>query len=209
MALSNYDELVKEIESWGHRDDLGTKIPDFITIAETEMYNNELQPLQIRDMETIDTQLTVGTVYISLPERFQKMRSIRFVTDSADDEIRYQTPEQLRRYPYTGKPNFFTIIGDQIEFDRTPDQNYKVEIQYYARPSAINDTNQTNSVLTNYPNVYLFGALTEFFSYAQEDQQAQKYNVRFLNAIKGANKSQKKGRFGPAPSMSLDRGNIV
>ncbi len=31
----------------------------------------------------------------------------------------------------------------------------------------------------------------------------------FIGAIKGANKADKKGRYGPAPSMSLDNGMVV
>ncbi len=208
MALSTYDELVKSVNDWGIRDDLNNQIPDFILIAETEMYNNELMPLKIRDMETISTLSTDGSRFLDLPDRFESMRSIRIVVDSGG-EITYQTPERMVRQPYTGKPLFFTIIGDQVEFDRTPDQVYNVELQVYVRPLGLSETNQTNSVLTSYPNIYLFGALTEFFTRAQEDKQAQKYNIRFLNAIKGANKSQKKGRFGSAPSMSLECGNIV
>ena len=33
-----------------------------------------------------------------------------------------------------------------------------------------------------------------------------KYGALFMGAIKGANKADKKGRYGPAPSMSIDCG---
>jgi hypothetical protein len=207
MALTNYDELVKAIETWGHRDDLNVLIPDFIKLTEVAMYNNSREPLAIRDMESIQTTTTDTGKYIALPDNYESARSVRLST--VYGEIRYRAPEQLTRLRDTGQPRFFTIIGNEIELDRTPDDEYTLEMQVYVRPDAISADNQTNSVLTNYPNIYLYGALTQFFAHAQDDQQAAKYESAFVGAIQGANKAQKKGRYGPAPSMGLDCGMIV
>ena len=68
---------------------------------------------------------------------------------------------------------------------------------------------QTNDILTNHPSIYLYGALAQVYAYAQDDQQLTKYIQLFIGAIKGANKADKKGRYGPAPSMSVDCGMIV
>ena len=45
--LDNYDNLVKEIIDWSHREDLGVKIPDFIKLAENAMYSNEIEVLNM------------------------------------------------------------------------------------------------------------------------------------------------------------------
>ena len=62
MAIADFDELVKEVIDWSHRDDLGTKIPLFIQLAENAMYSNSINPLKIRQLETISTALTAGTI---------------------------------------------------------------------------------------------------------------------------------------------------
>lgn len=204
MAISNYDELVKKVIKQSFRDDLDVEVPDFIHLAEIEMYNNQREALKIRDMETIQTATTTTGKFLSLPDNFESTRSIRL--DLEYGELGYQSPEQMRRYQYTGRPQFFTIVGNEIEFDRVPDNEYTVEIQCYVRPLDLSVTNQTNSVLDSYPNIYLFGALSQLYIYAQDDQQAIKYDNLFINAILGANKSQKKGRYGPAPTMNLDNG---
>ena len=207
---TNYDELIKEVEIWGHRDDLSTLIPSFIQFAEVEMFNNQVEPLLIRDMESIQTTTTSTGKYLSLPSGYESTRSIRLILQSLDGgEVRYQSPEQMKRYQYTGKPNFFTIVGNEIEFDRVPDMEYEVEVQIYVKPDPLTEDNQTNTVLNNFPTIYLYGALSQFFIHAQDDTQASKYNELFFNSIRGANKSQKKGRYGPAPSMNLDCGMIV
>ena len=207
MALTNYDELVKEIIDWSHRGDLGTKIPDFITLAENAMYSNDKEVLTVRSMETISTALTAGQ-YLALPDNFESARSVRLVTSDNGGYLKFQAPEQMRKEVSGGRPNFFTVIGNEIQFDRTPDSEYTIEIQYFKKADSLTESNQTNEILTSHPSIYLFGALTAIFAYASDVEQQIKYNQMFISAIKGANKADKKGRYGPAPSMSI-QGMIV
>jgi len=208
MALTNYDELQKEIIDWSHRGDLGTKIPDFITLAENAMYSNDQEVLTVRSMETVSTAATAGQ-YVQLPPNFESARSVRLVTGDNGGELRFQAPEQMRKQVSTGRPNFFTIVGNEIQLDRVPDSEYTLEIQYYRKATPLSDSNQTNDILTNHPSIYLFGALVALFSYSLDIEQQSKYTRMFISAIKGANKADKRGRYGPAPSMSLDSGMVV
>jgi len=208
MAFSDYDELQKEIIDWSHRGDLGAKIADFITLAENAMYSNDEQPLMVRSMETVSTAATAGQ-YVELPVNFESARSVRLVTGDNGGELKYQAPEQMRKQVATGRPNFFTIIGNEIQLDRTPDSEYTLEIQYYRKATPLSDANLVNEILTNHPSIYLFGALSALFSYTLDTEQQVKYTSMFISAIKGANRSDKKGRYGPTPSMSLDHGMIV
>jgi hypothetical protein len=208
MALSNYDELVKSIVDWSHRGDLGTKMPDFILLAENAMYSNDQEVLTVRSMETISTALTTGQ-YLSLPDDFESPRSVRLVTGDNGGELKFQAPEQMRKEVSTGRPQFFSIVGNEIQFNRTPDSEYTIEVQYYRKATPLSDDNLTNEILTSHPSIYLFGALSALFAYALDTEQQLKYTQMFVSAIKGANKSDKKGRYGPAPSMSLDCGMIV
>lgn len=208
MALTNFDELCKAIVDWSHRGDLGVKIPDFVSLTENAMYSNDAEVLTVRSMETISTALTAGQ-YLSLPDDFESARSVRLVTDGGGGELRFQAPEQMRKQVAGGRPTFFSIVGNEIQFDRIPDSEYTIEIQYYRKATPLTEANQTNDILTNHPNIYLYGALAQAFSYSQDDQQASKYIQLFIGAIKGANKADKKGRYGPAPSMSVECGMIV
>ena len=208
MALTNFDELYKSIVDWSHRGDLVVKIPDFISLTENAMYSNSAGVLTVRSMETISAALTAGQ-YLSLPDNFESARSVRLVTDDGGGELRFQAPEQMRKQVAGGRPTFFSIVGNEIQFDRIPDSEYTIEIQYYRKAAPLTEDNQTNDILTNHPNIYLYGALAQAFSYSQDDQQASKYIQLFIGAIKGANKADKKGRYGPAPSMSVECGMIV
>jgi hypothetical protein len=203
MSLDTYDNLLKEIVSFSHRDDLGDKIATFIQIAETTMYANDVELLAVRSMETISTALTVGEY---LPEYYESLRGIRFLTANNIGKLNYQAPQQIYNNVTPGRPNFFTIVGNEIQFDRLPDSEYTIEIQYYRKALPLSPTNQTNNILTKYPNIYLFGALAALFGFSTDTQQEALYINKFIGAIRGANKSDKKGRYGPAPAMSMTNG---
>lgn len=208
MALDNFDNLKKEIVDYSHRKDLGTKIDTFIQLAENAMYTNGAQPLKVRSMASISSEAVAGQ-YVDLPVDFESARSVRLVTGDGGGELKYQAPEQLFKNPAGGRPLFFTIVGNQIQFGRVPDSDYTLEIQYFKKATPLSDLNQVNDILTNHPQVYLFGALAMLFGYAQDAQQEASYAQKFVGAIKGANQADKKGRYGPAPSLSLDCGMIV
>ena len=98
---------------------------------------------------------------------------------------------------------FFTIIGNQIEFNRTPDDYYNVNIAYYKKPDALTSTNQTNSIITGYQNIYLYGVLHQVFLWSEDTEESVKYALKFQDAIKGANRADKKARYGTAPTMRV------
>jgi len=208
MALDTFDNLVKEIIDYSHRNDLGTKINTFIQLAENAMYSNDIQPLQIRSMEIVSTTAVAGQ-YVQLPDNFESARSIRFVIGDNSGELRYQAPEQLFKNPASGKPLFYTIIGNEIQFGRVPDSDYTLEIQYFRKAIPLSADNQTNEILTDHPSIYLFGALAILFGYTQDTEQESSYRLKFIDAVRGANKADKKGRYGPAPALSIDGGMII
>jgi len=204
VSLDTFDNLKVEILDWSHRDDIDLKLETFIEMAEVEMFSNPQAVLKIKGQETSDDTLTTTARVIPLPTDFQSMRSIRLVLNNNGSETQYRAPEQLIRVDTTGLPRFFTVIGNNIEFDRVPDFAYTIELRYFATPTPLSSTNATNTVLDNHPNIYLFGCLWAVFEFAVDEIQAQKYYSRFISAILGANKRDKEGRFGTAPAMRIE-----
>ncbi len=205
MALSTFDELEASIINWSHRKDIDLLVPDFILLAEDEIYNNPQEKLQLKQLEKTSTaSTTITSRFIALPDDYGSMRSSRLDIVNESGFLQYRTPDQLIRYDTTSRPCFYTIIGTQIEFDRVPDEVFTVEIQYYAKDLPLTESNQTNLVLTNHPTIYLYGALHQVFIYAVDDESAAKYQSKFINSIVGANKTDKDGRYGPAPVMKVE-----
>ena len=204
MSITTYDELCKAIVDWSHREDILELIPNFIDAAEQHMYDNETEALQLRVMEVVSTSLTTGR-FIQLPPNFESSRAVRLNIDGYG-EIKFRTPEALNRKPSTARPLFFSVIGNNIEFDCFPDSEYTIEMQYYKKAEPLTASNQTNEILLSHSNIYLFGALYEVAVYEQDYQEQQVKATRFFNSIKGANRTDKRGRYGNAPTMSIEGG---
>ena len=132
------------------------------------------------------------------------MRKVRVqIVEGPSVELEFRTPSQLNILDSTGFPYFFTLT-DQIELDRIPDQAYEGEFQYYQDFTALSDTDPTNAVLTNFPTIYLYGAMWALKKYTDEPVSSDKYYQMFISAIKGANNKDELGRYGPAPVMRVE-----
>ena len=203
MALGTYNDLIAAVKRQAHRNDVDdAQVRDFISQCESVIYANEVDVLRVREMDTRATATApINSRYLALPDEFLEMRRLRLV-EQRNFDLRYQAPNQMNIVPASGRPVYFTV-SSQLEFDRVPDSAYPLEMKYYLKAVDLSDYNQTNFVLTNYPNIYLFGALWFLFQWSMEEQRAQYYETKFYGAIQGANKGTKKGAYGPSPSMRI------
>lgn len=203
MPLDNFSNLKASIKSRSHRNDVNDNdLTDYVTQCESEFYNNTDAALRIRAMEVRATN-TVDTSsrFLSLPDRFLKMRRLKLndpFNGGCDTDIDYLTPEQMPLCNLVQRPRFFSVTT-QLEFDSVPDKEYTIEMQYVQRLTALSDSNPTNVILDEHPNIYLFGSLWALFDDKQEIDVAADYYAKFLRAIAGANATDQAGRYGPAP----------
>jgi len=200
VSLSTFDNLKLEIISYSHREDIDQEVDTFIELAEQEMFANPDEILRVRGQET-RLETTTSGQFLDLPADYQSMRSIKLVTGGGDVNVTYRAPSQLKLQPGTGQPQFFTVT-DRIEFERVPDTDYDIVLQYFAIPAPLTTDNQTNEILDTFASIYLFGALKQVFLWAVDTEEAAKYHDLFISGIRGANKKDKQGRYGPAPAMT-------
>jgi len=213
MALDNYNNLLASIRSWSTRteikDDL---IDDFISIAEEEIYSNEVAPLRIKEMDTRATAtVSITSRFLQLPTSFLEMRRFKINAQTAtvpgfanDVDIKFRAPDQLLLSNVAGPPGFFSVTS-QLEFERIPDRVYSVDMQYYAKLTGLSTSNTTNTILTDYPSIYLWGCLWALWDSKHEQELADRYHVKFIHAIEGANKLSNKARWGNAPQIKKER----
>lgn len=193
MALTTYTELRAAVADYLARSDLTNAIVDFITLAEAKL-NGELR---CRQMETRSTT-TVDTTddepeFISLPSDFQTMRRIRLSSVTGKPRLEFLNGAQADEYRYgsgntSGQPQYFTIMGGELELLPTPDADYTVEMVYRAKllPLA---SNSTNWLLTLAPDAYLYGALMEAAPYMNNDARIPTWATGFANAIDRLNRA--------------------
>lgn len=198
MALDTYSNLKSAVKTWTHRTDLDDAIDDIIDMAENAMFANQEAVLSVREMEaTTSTSLSAQT--LALPTGFLNIRSMKLTEGGVVRDCSYVAPEALKEQTASGIPEHFTITS-QFKFDRAPSGTITATYTYQAKPTALSSSNTTNTILTNYPNIYLQGCLWAAYLYAGEEDKANNCWANFINAIKGANKAYKRANYGPAPA---------
>ncbi|MBA2412580.1 MAG: hypothetical protein H0V63_07105 [Burkholderiaceae bacterium] len=158
MALSTYAELQTSVATFMRRSDLTTLIPDYIALAEAEINRR----VRVRAaMDTTTLSLAAAGYSVALPAGFLEEIELNYVDGTYS----------LMRAPWavidasrvtaqvTGRPGQYGVTDSTIEFDFVADAAYSLKLRYYKRWSLATDL--TNWLLTNHPDVYLFGAIHE------------------------------------------------
>ena len=193
MAISNYTELKTAVANWLDRDDLTNRIPEFIALAESRF--NRL--LRIRAMESKQTASTVaGQQNLALPSRFIQMRNLQINT-SPVTPMQYVTPEIFDRLyggSSNGTPKFYTIIANELQLGPTPDTVQTIEMLFYERFENLSATVTTNWMITNAPDIYLYGAMLEAEPFIMNDPRVQLWATAFQQAIKDLQEQDNRDR---------------
>jgi len=181
MAISNYSELKTAVANWLARSDLTSRIPEFIDMAESEL-NDELRAREM--ITTTNINPSQVNKYVSLPTGFLEL--IAFNDDFGEPlkEISYEELEERAYSSASARPEYY-VIGARIDFERKANASYNFPMRYYQRLDIATDT--TNSVLTNWPNLYLYGSLIQAEPYIMNDERMPVWERRYKKALDKAN----------------------
>lgn len=191
MAITTNAELITAVENYLARSDLTARIPEFIALCEAKMNRHlKCRQMEQRSTTTCDTS-DDEPEFVSLPTDFQTMRRIRLTGVTGKPRVEYLTGTQIDEYRngldnVAGTPRYYTIIGDEIEFLPTPDDDYVVEMVYRKNIPPIAE-NSTNWLLTLAPDAYLYGTLLEATPFIKEDERIATWVGGFKSAIDGLN----------------------
>jgi hypothetical protein len=168
MALSTYTELKASLADWLNRSDLTSVIPDFISLAEAQIERQ----LRTRQM-IVRATATFTAEYGTVPDDFLESKTIKLDTNpvtSLDFET-IDSMDQLASTTYlsSGRPKKFTVVGNQFRLLPIPDGEYTAELVYYAKLTKLSASVATNWLLTQAPDVYLYGSLLQAAPYLQDD----------------------------------------
>ena len=200
MALDTYSNLKTTIANYLNRSDLTANLGDFIILTEARL-NRELR---VREMVNTDTSITTssGTQSYSLPSGYLEATTVIYQSDpfctlrfisNTDFYNKYNTSQSK------GKPTFFTIVGDKILLGVTPDSSTTLQINYYKTLTTLSDSNATNTILTNYPELYLYGSLAEAAPFIMQDERLNTWGNLYKEALKNANETSSRGSTTSSP----------
>ena len=193
MAISTYTNLCTAVANWLARDDLTSRIPEFITLFEAKA-NRELRCPQMekRSYTSVDTGNTAPE-FISLPGDFQTMRRLRLSGVTGKPRLANVSGQQADMLRYSianasGQPEFFTIVGNELELIPTPGQNYELEMIYRANLDPLDSDTASNWLLDLAPDAYLYGALLEAAPYMKDDNRIAVWAAGLTTVFDGLNR---------------------
>ena len=194
MAITTYAELQTSIANWLNRDDLTAVIPDFISLTEAGI-NRDLR--HYRMINRVDA--TLDSRYVQMPTDW--METVRFsITSGNTYKIELVSRDDMLEYrqntaDVSGRPRFYANIGDTIEVFPTPDAEYQMQLQYYAKTPALSNTNASNWLLTAAPDIYLYGALVQSAPYLNDDARIQTWAALYQSVLDSLQKASDDTRF--------------
>ena len=207
MAIGTYSELQTAVANWLDRDDLALRIPEFIALTEARMNRTLRLAIMLNVDETTlggATALVAGTRDYALPSGYLQMVDFHLRT-SPITTLSYLTPENMNRMwagSQGGKPLAYTIFSDNasgtpiksVRLGPSPGSAYDYSIMFYKKIDALSDSNTTEQMLTDNPDVYLYGALLEAEPFLMNDQRVQLWATAFQESLRALQEQDNKDR---------------
>jgi hypothetical protein len=206
MTIATYDDLKSAVADFLNREDLTSSVPTFISLAEAR-FSRDLRHwrMEKRSVAQLDAQYSaIPTDYLS-PIRLQ-------ITDAPTSEVAPVSMSQMLqmredRNDRVGRPTNYALTGGGLELYPTPDLTYNASLVYYARVPALSVSNTTNWLLSEAPDVYLYGALVHSAPYLKDDARLQVWEALLGQGINNLNTSSSEAKYGGSGLvMKLKRG---
>ena len=179
--ISSYNDLAATVKVFCVRNDstFNSQIEVFVSMAEDRIFNgsgSQADPLYSEALRvpelSVDEVLTITDGSATLPARCLGIR--RLAIPGSRGNLEYLAPDIFATVGESANgavSQFYTVEGQSIRF--LPVASAEVACLYYQRPLALTNANQTNAILTAYPNVYLAATMAEALLYMQDPASSQ------------------------------------
>jgi hypothetical protein len=175
-----YATLRSGIAGWLHRSDLESFLPDVVRLAESDIRND----VRVRAMEATATG-TVASNVITLPADLIELR--RLVIDGY--VYTYSDPIEFAELERQGSTDYvFTAIGQTLKV--LTGTSYS--LIYWAPLTELINDSDSNWLLQNAMDVYLWGCLKHASLWAADDQGVMKFDAMYKGAAARINDREAK-----------------
>ncbi len=179
--ITTYAELVTALDGTSgylHRTDLTAKIPDFIKLAESKI-NRKLRLLLGETESTLTA--TIGSRLMAVPTRFGAPIELWDTTNEPRTKMLFMQPDLLPVTTTNGASEYYTVDGTFIATENPADVAYTYTLRYQTKFNL--ETTSTNTVLDNYPDIYVYGALLASIPFTRDYKNFDVWSALYNNAI--------------------------
>jgi hypothetical protein len=181
-VVMTYDSLVLNIQQFMERNDpdFVAQIPNLIALAEANIAAELKTYMQLI---VVETSLAENQVVLNKPARWRKTISMKIngkpVMLRSQDYVAQYLSESDNNVPlYYAEYDF-----NNWNFAPQPDQEYPVEIIYYAEIQPLDNTNQQNLWTAIAPQAMLYGALVQAQGYLKALDKLPMWKGYYTEAI--------------------------
>ena len=178
MTISTFGQLKTAVANWLNRADLTAQVETFVALAE----DNIRQDVRVRAMEQ-ETTGTGGTV--RAPDGLMEARMV-LLDDTVQD---YVTPNEWAAEDNT---NQYTILDGRFRFQKSG----AYVIRYWEELDPLSADGDTNWLLTNAPDVYLWASVEQGAIFVRDEQVAAIARAQYEQAVQRLNRTEHKTQFG-------------
>ena len=180
--ITSYATLKTAVADYLARDDLTTFVPNFIQNAENKLYRT----LNLRNEETA-LSVDISSGVAAVPSDFKALK-FAYYNSSPITLLRWTGIEELYNdYPTrseTGYPSVISREGSNFVFGPVAiDGTAVLKGIYYAKLSALSDSNTTNWYTTNAPELLLYGALLESAPFIGADERMATWGQLYQSCL--------------------------
>lgn len=212
--MASYGQLQADIKAYLKRQDIDALIPSWVLATETDI----TEMMRSRAMIVRGTQACDAPL-VTLPTDFIKFERVAFSCcgDLLSLEDYWTGPLACGSgcsCGCGGAVTAYRIVGGCIEFlphpviPDPPDpawQPQTVEVAWYAKPKPLRTASDTNAILEQHYQVYLFGAVRYGAMWGADDDRELQMTTRFSEAVAVANRWKEDADFSGAPLRAVVR----
>ena len=175
--ISNYAALVESISDELSRNDLYSKIPEWISMAELSLGRF----VGLLDGEQVATgTLTAGATTFALPAGCKKV--IHIELGAAPDlkileTVSWATFSAVKNNDTSGTPRAAAYIGRTAHLAPAVGEDTAYTLYYYGKPTPLSDENPTNDLLEMGADVLKYSALVFSAPYLGEDERISTWSA--------------------------------
>ena len=200
MSLDTYANLLSAVGDWFADTSLSSQMADAVTLLEAELNRT----LRVRRMENLSTSTTTvaGTQAYAWPTGFLECRNSPYIVQSSvpNRVLQYVTPSMLQEMD-DGRgndlPSYWTDYQGQLYLWPKPTASLTIYIPYYTKLQLATDL--TNWLLTNHPDVYLYGTLVQMGAYETENERLALWASKYGAAVDAVKTEDRRIKGGPQP----------
>lgn len=190
MSLSDQPGLVASIANWMDRQDLTAVIPDFITLFEADALIS--LPLKtIYNLTKVALVTSGSSNQVALPSDFLAAKALINQGPAGASGVAYapinivsiESLYGLYPQPNADVPKACAIVGSFLEFAPYPSGVYNLNFYYYKRATPLTAAAPTNWLMTNFPQLYLFGTLIAAEAFLGTDPRMQTWGGFYQTAL--------------------------